>query len=61
MKIRIPSLSAAEEEKMSTGTEEESLNEEWQDFLAHVCQSIEERRKLIKPKAFRSKKTSLKS
>jgi hypothetical protein len=61
MKILVQNLSAAEDEPVSVSKEEESNKTEWQDFLAHVCQSIEERRKLIKPKAFRPKKTSLKS
>lgn len=54
MKIYIPNHSAAEETKVEL-TELELSKKEWQDFLQHVCQSIEDRRKLIQPKSFRPK------
>lgn len=57
MKIQISMSKTAEKESVKVPQEEDSLNKEWQDFLTHVCQSIEDRRKLLKPSVYRPKKT----
>lgn len=61
MKIYIPNLSKAQEEEMNPANEKDLLKKEWQDFLETVCQSIEERRRKISPKAFRPKVDKSKS
>lgn len=49
------SISKAQNVEVKEPTAEEILNQKWQEFLVHVVDSIEERRKLLKPSSFRSK------
>jgi len=54
MKIDI-SLSDAQGKVTEVTDPEEILKKEWQEFLSQVVDSIEQRRRLLKPSAFKPK------
>jgi hypothetical protein len=54
MKIFVTTGDAVEE-KEKDPSEKEIHNKEWQEFLTTVVESIEQRRRLLKPSAFRPK------
>jgi malate synthase len=54
MKIDI-SLSDAKVKEKENSDSEEILRKEWQEFLSQVVDSIEQRRRLLKPSAFKPK------
>lgn len=60
MKIYTSVSKDATKDGKEISIKEETNETEWQDFLTIVCQSIEERRKLLKPKSFRPKKKNSK-
>jgi len=54
MKIYVQTSKAQTEEKQEPSAED-LLNKEWQEFLSQVVDSIEQRRRLLKPSAFKPK------